>query len=439
MVYETVTGHLHVAYTSHTSTRRVIIDNKDIDTPDGPSIGDEEPLEDVQLLQLSATLAKFYSVNVKSTDKNLIADCLQCKKSYSASTYEDIVTEFGIRGKVRKVVADNALSMVRAFDCCSIVAAVCRSTVAAPFLEKIGVSLQAANATRWNSQLTMLKSVLKDVNGVNSAIRLLRSCKTVEELNGMEIAMLKEVIKVLELFKEGTSQVEGENMVTISCVAPVVFGLEHSLKLLKESKPIYCLNLANALQSSIKKMLYPFLEKTDVIAAAVMDPRFKLAWLPCEEIKKEKISKIVDLIISESTRSSLKTTIPEREPFITISTNQDKADMSAKRPRLFACMPPAAKINVSAPTSDTTVVKAELELYLEGFLAFDGNPLRYWRENKSFSILKPFSRNILGCCATSAPSESVFSKAGNFYTPERAKLGPETFRALMMIKCNYDI
>lgn len=41
--------------------------------------------------------------------------------------------------------------------CCSIVAAIRRSTVAASFLEKIGVSLQAANATRWNSQLTMLK------------------------------------------------------------------------------------------------------------------------------------------------------------------------------------------------------------------------------------------------------------------------------------------
>ncbi|MPC50166.1 hypothetical protein E2C01_043989 [Portunus trituberculatus] len=103
-------------------------------------------------------------------------------------------------------------------------------------------------------------------------------------------------------------------------------------------------------------------------------------------------------------------------------------------------MPPAGKLNVSPSTSDTTVVKAELESCLEeGVLAFDVNPLRYWRENKSFNILKPFARNILGCCATWAPSERVFSKAGKFYNPEPAKLGPETFRALMMIKCNYDI
>ena len=92
-------------------------------------------------------------------------------------------------------------------------------------------------------------------------------------------------------------------------------------------------------------MLNPFLERTDVIAAAVTDPRFKLAWLPCEEIKKEKVSKIVDLIISESNLSSLKNTIQKKKPLVTTSTNQDKASMSAKRPHLFAFAykPPAGE------------------------------------------------------------------------------------------------
>ncbi|KAG7153591.1 AC9 transposase-like 1 [Homarus americanus] len=35
-----------------------------------------------------------------------------------ATAYEEIVMKFGIRGKVRRVVADNASSMVRAFDVC---------------------------------------------------------------------------------------------------------------------------------------------------------------------------------------------------------------------------------------------------------------------------------------------------------------------------------
>lgn len=203
----------------------------------------------------------------------------------------------------------------------------------------------------------------------------------------------------------------------------------------RDSKPIYCFNLANALQSPIKKRLHPFLERTDVIAAAVMGPRFKLAWMPRKKMQKEKVSKIVDLIISESTQSTLKKkTFQESEPFVF------SAGMSATRPRLFAYMPLAGQMMASASTNDTTVVKAELETYLEeGVLLSDVNQLRYWRDAKSFKILKHFAKNILGCCATSAPSERVFSKAGNFYTPERAKLGPETLRALMMIKCNYDM
>lgn len=82
-------------------------------------------------------------------------------------------------------------------------------------------------------------------------------------------------------------------------------------------------------------------------------------------------------------------------------------------------MPPAGQMMASASTNDSTVVKAELETYLEeGVLPFDVNPLRYWCGTKSFKIFKHFAKNILGCRATSAPSERVFSKAASFYTPE---------------------
>ena len=65
--------------------------DKYITTRDDHSSVDEEipEVQEVQEVgqrpQLSASLAKFYSVDVKSTDKNIIANCLLCKKSYSAS------------------------------------------------------------------------------------------------------------------------------------------------------------------------------------------------------------------------------------------------------------------------------------------------------------------------------------------------------------------
>ncbi|KAG7159818.1 AC9 transposase-like 5 [Homarus americanus] len=161
--------------------------------------------------------------------KSRVIACIQFVERHIAvniaTAYEEIVMKFGIRGKVRRVVANNASSMVRAFDVClpglygdevrsegsgenenedaldileeeldldevlallppersscfvhtqqlcirdafndpsvrnsavatvihkcySIVAAIRRSTVAAPFLKKIGVALQAAKSQK---------------------------------------------------------------------------------------------------------------------------------------------------------------------------------------------------------------------------------------------------------------------------------------------------
>ncbi|KAG7175346.1 hypothetical protein Hamer_G001407 [Homarus americanus] len=83
-----------------------------------------------------------------------------------------------------------------------------------------------------------------------------------------------------------------------------------------------------------------------------MDPRFKLAWIPCEELQKEKISKIADLIIAESTKdykNIQKEEIQENE--LSMSINQDKDGIIAKRPRLFAYMPPPGPSTASPSTN----------------------------------------------------------------------------------------
>ena len=98
-------------------------------------------------------------------------------------------------------------------------------------------------------------------------------------------------------------------------------------------------------------------------------------------MQKEKIAKIMDLIISESILSTMKKEpIQENEPFVSTSINQNEAGTSTKRPRLFDYMPPADQMIASASTNDeATVVKEELDTYLEeGVLSFYVNPLRYW-------------------------------------------------------------
>ena len=147
-----------------------------------------------------------------------------------------------------------------------------------------------------------------------------------------------------------------------------------------------------------------------------MDPRIKLTWISCEELQKEIISKIVDLIMAESAQSTLKKEeIQENELPTSMSINQDKAGISAKRPRLFAYMPPSRQLMANPSTNHTTAVKTELETYREGsVLPFAVNPLKYWRDTQSFKILKQFAKSILGCCATSALLRECSAKLAIF-------------------------
>ena len=77
--------------------------------------------------------------------------------------------------------------------------------------------LQIANATRWNSQLTMLESLIQvfespaveklDYNG---------------KLNSYDINIVKNVIEILTPFKWSTDLTQGENKVTSSIILTVI-------------------------------------------------------------------------------------------------------------------------------------------------------------------------------------------------------------------------
>ncbi|KAG7156102.1 hypothetical protein Hamer_G021340 [Homarus americanus] len=61
------------------------------------------------------------------------------------------------------------------------------------------------------------------------------------------------------------------------------------------------------------------------------------------------------------------------------------------------------------------VTKGEQESHTD---KFDVDPLAYWRDSPpKLHPWKHLAREMLGCKATSAPSEGVFSVAGNFFHP----------------------
>ncbi|KAK7077542.1 hypothetical protein SK128_001468 [Halocaridina rubra] len=86
-----------------------------------------------------------------------------------------------------------------------------KSTVASPFLRSEGIILQIQDATKWNSQLKMVKSIIKNPEEVNSVIDpLSQKEQRSKNIKRVELSALKELVTVLEPFEEATEVVEGE-------------------------------------------------------------------------------------------------------------------------------------------------------------------------------------------------------------------------------------
>ena len=97
------------------------------------------------------------------------------------------------------------------------------------------------------------------------------------------------------------------------------------------------------------------------------------------------------------------------------TSSDDENEILAKKPRFFGFI--AAGSKKRKPSSSVWEVERYFE---EEIIYFDDDPLMY---RKNFSHLLEY----LGPTAIFAPSERLFSIAGNFYTAKRNVLGKDTF------------
>ena len=83
------------------------------------------------------------------------------------------------------------------------------------------IRLRVKHVTKWNSQLVMLQSVLKDHKEVNKALTITQSR---ERVTNQDYLALNELVSVMLPFKKAMQPIEGENIVTCSCICTVVVG-----------------------------------------------------------------------------------------------------------------------------------------------------------------------------------------------------------------------
>jgi hypothetical protein len=93
-----------------------------------------------------------------------------------------------------------------------------------------GKSIPATNNTRWNSTFKQLNSFISlDITLLNKVL-----CGANHEnltLLPKDVAQLKELVDILSPFSEATDLTQGDQVVTISCVIPIILSLKARLEI----------------------------------------------------------------------------------------------------------------------------------------------------------------------------------------------------------------
>ena len=91
-----------------------------------------------------------------------------------------------------------------------------------------------------------------------------------------------------------------------------------------------------------------------------------------------------------------------------------------------------------APQTTEQKVKSQIEDYLKRkTIDPETNPLKWWSANEvDFPVISKLARKYLCICASSSPSERVFSVSGHIVSKKRNALKPDKVNMLVFLAKN---
>ncbi|XP_045034490.1 E3 SUMO-protein ligase ZBED1-like [Daphnia magna] len=316
-------------------------------------------------------------------------------------------------------------------------------------------SLKKEQATRWNSTLTSIESVLEN----RVVIRELLSSEQFDSphliLTNDEMSLLKKLAEFLKPFRCQTDALQGDRYPTISLISPAIQVLlrQCDVEAPQESS---CLPSdweisMTQLKINVKTaMLQRFPSDLD---GSVLNPIFRLATTLDIRFKTNKSSfkTVVDFVDAINYYDRKLGPLPPSEPSAASSTPTENSMRTANT---TAPSSSSKKIKISAlygivldaePATNGTreeLLKAEMQNFLAiPRLSADEmdelDILSWWKGRQyDFPLLAIYARQILGIVATSASSERVFSTGGNVVTQQRQRLDPQNVDKLIFLSAN---
>ncbi|KAI4897234.1 hypothetical protein NFI96_030188, partial [Prochilodus magdalenae] len=224
--------------------------------------------------------------------------------------------------------------------------------------------------------------------------------KRVSRFTPVELAFLAEYAKTMSPVAKALDVLQGETSVQMGWLVPTITLLRTKLQQLKVASR-FCEPLIAALLSGLEKRFGKMLADPELIAAAILVPKFKTCWTSDENILKLGLDYIRSHLdcqaenhISEGSQSS------EEEDFF-------------------------SSLKKTGPL--------EIAQQLDAYLGYPGDTVEVL---KSFPAVCHLSVKINTALPASAACERLFSVAGLIFRPRRACIGSKNFENQLLLRLN---
>ena len=258
-----------------------------------------------------------------------------------------------------------------------------------------------------------------------------------------EVNQIKEIIALLQRFKDRTDQLGSEKDVTITFITPVFRHFKNKILVINEHDSLMIQELKGHMLRKLQTR-YTADQKEYLSCCSYLDPRFKNKVNFDMQKFKEKIKEINDnyteLIFD--TQSQTLSSIETNTAFATPLHRQAVASPSTSNQDSFFEDDFSQEDNVPTSSDDVmTKISQELEHYARiSMSSLDKqnlNLLKWWKTRKNeYPYLFKAVRALLCTPATSVPSERVFSEAGYISRARRSRILPVNLNNNLFIKKN---
>ena len=242
----------------------------------------------------------------------------------------------------------------------------------------------------------MVARILEQEEAIRRVLSMDRKSASLN-LTWQDKDVLQSMNQVLSKLSELTDILSGEKYVTVSSVLPMVELLNNTLLKQCEDDTDLVASMKKAVKDDINPRYIGSGTVTLLKLTSLLDPRFKSKY-----IEESSLEEIKDKVISEMSAFR-----PQQQPILASPDTEQPAKKKKKN-------------SGSTPRID-----------------MEADPLAWWRHNcKVFPLLSKLARKYLSVCATSSPSERLFSSSGHIVNSLRGNLNPEKVNMLVFLNNN---